>query len=85
MISKFNTFLSLISADLGRQIQSKWFRLSHRSRSTWLRAAKSLISLGEKGRIVFGGRENYDGLVEEVMPLTGDECRPDMVSYNFVF
>ena len=68
----------IFSADLGRLIQSKWYRLSHRARSTWLRAAKSLVSLGQKGRIVFGGRANFSNLIEEVMPLTGAECRPDV-------
>ena len=27
---------------------------------------------------MFGGRENFSNLVEEVMPLTGAECRPDV-------
>ena len=66
----------IFSGDLRRLLQSKWYRLSHRARSTWLRAAKSLISLGQKGRLMFGGREKFPNLVEEVMPLTGAECRP---------
>ena len=27
---------------------------------------------------MFGGRENFSNLIEEVMPLTGAECRPDV-------
>ena len=70
--------------EAGRIVQTKWSRLSRRSKETWLKAARGIIRLGQTGKIVFGGRENYARLVEEVLPLTENECRPDMVRIELV-
>lgn len=56
---------NLIAENFGRKIQQKWFRLSQKARSCWMKAAKQLKELGQTGKVVFGGREHYDHLIKE--------------------
>ena len=66
-------FTRFLTDNLGRSIQQKWFRLSKRARSTWVRAARSLVSLGTAGRRIRAQGINEKQAEKQAVGETGTQ------------
>lgn len=60
--------MDLVSDLVDLHLRRKWFRISHKGRRSWILAAKALMSLGQRGKIVFGGKQHYKNLIQEYWP-----------------